>query len=210
MFVFNFHSLYCLGAKVYRDSTRLSSGFTFEGRKCEVGKISFDIETELLNFKSAYGDLSVFWGEHDGQDVQGPTGNAPASRTRWYRNCIILMIPYQRKFPLLCKNSLQESLDYLYKNFESRQDRVEGGGNSETRVGVIPTHSRVERGGIAPRGSELRSPYPTRSERAYFVCEILFQYSPHYERRGKAAFFVEKEIPGATTVDLTGEREKVH
>ena len=50
--------------------------YDFDGVKHDL-KISFDVERDLLDLEEKYeGDVDTFWGEHDSEDVEGPTGNA--------------------------------------------------------------------------------------------------------------------------------------
>ena len=81
--------------------------------------MEFEVEHNLLNFKSNYRDLDEFWGECDEEDETGPTGNEGNTRNSWYHSYLILAIPPNRTFEVLCKKSFDESLTYLVKDLSS-------------------------------------------------------------------------------------------
>ena len=98
------------------DNTSLKVGFSFKGKKRKIDRVQFEVEDNLLNFKSNYTDLDEFWGECDEEDETGPTGN---TRNSWYHSYLIRVIPPNRRFEVLCKNSFDESLTYLVKDLSS-------------------------------------------------------------------------------------------
>ena len=103
--------------EITEDTTSLSSGFTFKGNKCELKKIPFNVESDLINVDS---DREEFFGECDREEVEKPThcdysyrceggedcGDCtPAERNKWYTSYVILAIPPNHKFKLLSKNN---------------------------------------------------------------------------------------------------------
>ncbi|XP_066929057.1 uncharacterized protein [Clytia hemisphaerica] len=106
--------------EIMDDETEIKEVYDFEGEEHDLKHVCFDIEEDLLDFEEKYdGDIESFWGEHDSEEVEGPTGNEGSSRDRWYSNYIILAIPESQKFKLLCQSGIKESLQYLSEEFES-------------------------------------------------------------------------------------------
>ena len=51
--------------------------YDFDGVEHDLNNVSFNIEEDLFDLEQNFeGDVENFWGEHDSEDVEGPTGNA--------------------------------------------------------------------------------------------------------------------------------------
>ena len=47
----------------------------------DLNNVSFNVEEDLFDLEEKYqGDIEKFWGDHDSEDVEGPTGNEGESK----------------------------------------------------------------------------------------------------------------------------------
>eukprot|EP00111_Clytia_hemisphaerica_P020473 TCONS_00060315-protein len=96
------------------DETSIENAFDFIGRQTSLKNISFDVKTQLIGLEEKFrGDVERFWGDYDREEMGEPTGNEGAPCSRWYSNYVVLMMPEQRMFELLCKAGFKEALCQL-------------------------------------------------------------------------------------------------
>jgi len=88
--------------EMVEDTTKLSCGFTFDGVKCDMQTIHFNLDADLLlNFDYSYDDnLDEFWGPCVKEETDGPTGKSPAHTRRVYENFLFVILPPNQKYKL--------------------------------------------------------------------------------------------------------------
>uniref|UniRef100_A0A7M5WST4 Fe2OG dioxygenase domain-containing protein n=2 Tax=Clytia hemisphaerica TaxID=252671 RepID=A0A7M5WST4_9CNID len=109
------------------DDTSIEKAYGFDGQQIEFKSVKFDVESDLLGFEKQFdGDVESFWGDHDKEEVDGPTGNEGSSCNRWYSTYIILAVPEKLKFALVCNSGFKQALRQIMQEFEQKLPKLKG------------------------------------------------------------------------------------
>ena len=85
----------------------IKTWYKFDGSEQSIGNVPFHLENDVLNFScptdmtnEEY--LEEFWGEAFNTEYNGPTGNAGASQTYWYKTYGIVAWPKVQSISIIC------------------------------------------------------------------------------------------------------------
>ena len=104
----------------------IKTWYKLDGSERKMGNVRFDIESDVLNF-SCPSDMTnneyieEFWGEAYNTEYNGPTGNAGASQTYWYKTHGIVAWPKAQSIRIICKSGYEAAVKYIFDQVKQVQ-----------------------------------------------------------------------------------------
>ena len=107
----------------------IENWFGFDGTPSNpiVAGNDLDIESDVVNFQrprsmSAKHAIQQLWGEADGEDNSGPTGNEGATQTYWYNSYAIFAWQKDNEVNLRCKvNGYHSAVEWVSEKLKNLQ-----------------------------------------------------------------------------------------
>ena len=109
-----------------QEDVSIKTWYKFDGSEQKIGNVHFDLENDVLNFSCPSNMTNEeykakFWGEAYDTEYSGPTGNAGATQTYWYKTYAIVAWPKVESIRIVCKSDYGGAVNCIFEQIKQVQ-----------------------------------------------------------------------------------------